>query len=446
MTTVNVTDNVTEVTVTETGVTITLSAGAPGVGVPPGGSQGQVLAKTSALDYATDWVTPQSGGNVLSVNTKTGTVTLGPEDLLGVNASRLIGRGGSAGNGPSQEISVGTGLKLSGTILSANFFEVAAATNAITVGTGLTGGGELKNEVVPIGVDFAASGTESTTKAVRADDQRITPWSNATPTVATNLPGIPAGTVIPAGETAIQVLNRLLYPYQSVAYSNFSVSGLASAYEIGQSFIASGLATWNSSGPTSNWVSNSGFITFTNPSGFTTTVASQFQPTANSVNIVEVPGFAAPTNPRVQNAVTFSLGGSQAQGSVSPANLSRSWFSRMYFGKSTNGNLLTPTFDVTGTGSGALLQTTAAQGPSNYSAVVGAGAGFFYLFIHDAYTLSTAEPFQGLRLGGFALALDPINPIITVQLTNGYGVTANYKRYKSLNSLNDAITVVVNPT
>jgi hypothetical protein len=36
--------------------------GEPGVGVPTGGTEGQVLAKVSATDYDTEWVTPDSGG------------------------------------------------------------------------------------------------------------------------------------------------------------------------------------------------------------------------------------------------------------------------------------------------------------------------------------------------------------------------------------------------
>lgn len=36
--------------------------GADGVGVPVGGTTGQVLAKASAIDYDTEWVTPSSGG------------------------------------------------------------------------------------------------------------------------------------------------------------------------------------------------------------------------------------------------------------------------------------------------------------------------------------------------------------------------------------------------
>lgn len=43
-------------------------AGADGVGVPVGGTTGQVLAKTSATDYATGWVTPFSGAGAGSNN------------------------------------------------------------------------------------------------------------------------------------------------------------------------------------------------------------------------------------------------------------------------------------------------------------------------------------------------------------------------------------------
>lgn len=44
------------------------SAGAkgdPGVGVPAGGTTGQVLAKSSGADYATGWITPSGGGGTV---------------------------------------------------------------------------------------------------------------------------------------------------------------------------------------------------------------------------------------------------------------------------------------------------------------------------------------------------------------------------------------------
>jgi len=54
------------------------AAGADGVGVPAGGTTGQVLAKIDATDYNTQWITPAGGGGggaVDSVFGRTGVVT-----------------------------------------------------------------------------------------------------------------------------------------------------------------------------------------------------------------------------------------------------------------------------------------------------------------------------------------------------------------------------------
>jgi len=430
------------VTVTDSTVTIAVQSGQPGLGIPAGGSTGQVLAKASGADYDAEWVNGGSGpgSGVSAVNTRNGNVTLGPTDLLGMSGQRLIGRS-TSGLGPSEQLTVGNGLKISGGSLNIDSLYVMPATATVTSGTGLTGGGDVKDNPT-FAVDFAPSGTASAVKAVRADDQRITPWASATPTLATNLAGIPAGTVIPAGETAVQVLQRILYPYQTVGFSGFALSGVGSVYEIGQAFPTSSTATWSTTGPSANWTAASGSIVLTRLDGTTTTLASGFNPTAQS-QALAIPSITPPTSPVSANSVKFTLSASQAQGSTTPAEVLRFWFSRFYFGKATSGSLMTPTFDVTGSGSGNLLQTTSLQGPSNFTANVGAGDGFFYLFIHDSYTLSTAAPFYGLKYGGNALATDAI---ITVPLTNSYGVTATYKRYKSTYALGDALSIVINPT
>jgi len=54
--------------------------GTNGVGVPVGGTTGQVLSKINTTDYNTQWVTPSSGG-VSSFNTRTGAVTLTSSDV-----------------------------------------------------------------------------------------------------------------------------------------------------------------------------------------------------------------------------------------------------------------------------------------------------------------------------------------------------------------------------
>lgn len=55
--------------------------GADGVGVPVGGTTGQVLAKKSNTDHDTEWVAQSGGGAVDSVNAQTGVVVLDADDI-----------------------------------------------------------------------------------------------------------------------------------------------------------------------------------------------------------------------------------------------------------------------------------------------------------------------------------------------------------------------------
>lgn len=60
MSSITVSNTEVTVTVTDSGVSLTVEQGQPGVGVPAGGSVGQVLGKTGAGDYATGWVSPSA--------------------------------------------------------------------------------------------------------------------------------------------------------------------------------------------------------------------------------------------------------------------------------------------------------------------------------------------------------------------------------------------------
>lgn len=42
--------------------------GAPGMNIPVGGTSGQVLAKASEVDYATEWITPPAGGSDTNID------------------------------------------------------------------------------------------------------------------------------------------------------------------------------------------------------------------------------------------------------------------------------------------------------------------------------------------------------------------------------------------
>jgi len=104
-----------------------------------------------------------------------------------VTGTRLLGRGVTS-VGSVQEITVGNGLKLqSGMIVANGISDPNAALvdtlRTISAGTGLTGGGDLSTDRT-FTVDFAASGVSSSTKAVRADDSRLS--DARTPTAHTH--------------------------------------------------------------------------------------------------------------------------------------------------------------------------------------------------------------------------------------------------------------------
>jgi hypothetical protein len=121
-----------------------------------------------------------TGAYVEGVNGRSGQVTLGVSDVRNVASGRLLGRrSGSAGN--AEEITLGTGLKMSSTgQLTTNLLQVAGADVKVVAGTGLVGGGDLTADR-SFAVDFAPSGLSVPLKAVRADDPRL---GDARPPVA----------------------------------------------------------------------------------------------------------------------------------------------------------------------------------------------------------------------------------------------------------------------
>ena len=107
--------------------------------------------------------------NITDLFTRLGKV----ETYTTIQQGRLVGRWSSAGTGTLQEVTIGYGLKLSnGGQLSALTSQVADAAITITAGNGLLGGGDLTQNR-SLSVNFAANGEVSSSKAVRADDSRL---------------------------------------------------------------------------------------------------------------------------------------------------------------------------------------------------------------------------------------------------------------------------------
>lgn len=123
--------------------------GPAGVGVPSGGTTGQVLKKKSGTDYDTEWANESGGGAVSSVNGQTGAVMLDAEDVGALpddtpipsktsdltNDSRFVNASGAASAAPVQSVNGQTGAVILSIPSTAADIGAAPAVTEITIST-----------------------------------------------------------------------------------------------------------------------------------------------------------------------------------------------------------------------------------------------------------------------------------------------------------------------
>lgn len=257
-------------------------------------------------------------------------------------------------------------------------------------------------------------------------------WTNTALTTE-KVGGVNAGSSL-VGQTAIQILETMLYAYQSVSLTAFNISGLSSPVEIG-STIGGGLfsASWgatnssniNPNGMSINYSGNLGSGAI--DSGF------NYSPTTRTVTL---PPF---TTNSINNTITFTLTADQIQGTDPTRSTSVQWRSKIYYGKGY-GNLTSQSPITT-----SLLQYGNSQfinsnnNPETVNMDIGVtqsgGPGFIYIFVHNNFTLSTISIGTTDNTGAFEL-------LGTFSIQNAFN-TAQYKIYKSYNEINGAVTLKV---
>jgi hypothetical protein len=80
-------------------------------------------------------------------------------------------------------------------------------------------------------------------------------WTNTDPDISN---GIASGITFTVGSNAIQVLEQLIYPYQPVSFTAFSIGLGSSPFDLGRTFGAGTYtSTWSTSGPAANWTAGS---------------------------------------------------------------------------------------------------------------------------------------------------------------------------------------------
>ena len=232
-------------------------------------------------------------------------------------------------------------------------------------------------------------------------------------TIPTTIGGIASGTVGQTldGLTAIQILEKLLYPYQTLSFSSFSV-GLPISETVEVGTISAALAY------TSNWGFNNGSNLTANSISITglTTLASSLSGTTSSVTH-PVYSFDVPTN------LTFTIRANQTSGGDATRTQTYSWRKKIWYGKS-NSPSLTQYSDFSSFSSIFTHNLTSISSANYFFPTTTGDDQYLYIIIpaDSSYSTFTDAGFES-----------PFEPPVNIRITNSKNVQLDYKYYRSFN-------------
>jgi hypothetical protein len=262
-------------------------------------------------------------------------------------------------------------------------------------------------------------------------------WVNPTPTLATNLEGIPQGTTFPIGTSSIQILENLLYPYQSVGFNTFSVGIGVGPYEVGQT-AGNGtfLSSWTISGPTGNWIPNSLEISGDSGVGLL----------KSGLNFDSSPTAVAHGAYRFseRKVLTFTIQGQQNQGANPSRSQSLNWRFRYFFGKKneigyTGVDLENQGFSTT------LTRTSPINWQITFPSTFPTPTKAYVAIPKNDFPVSGAGSNGNIRF--IDVSTNFLWPFLQPRLefvhSNIHGITSAYFLFESSNEFADALTVRV---
>lgn len=243
-------------------------------------------------------------------------------------------------------------------------------------------------------------------------------YTNSTP-VPVTLGGITASSTFTAVPLT-EMFDRLLYPYQTPAFSAFALSG-TTILEVGDPLTGSRTFSWTTSNPsnvTSNTVNINNITTATNiVTGTADDSAYVYDFTAN------------PVDPNTAVTHTYRISATNTQTTVFTRDLTTSWRWRMYWGTSSLSSLTETQIEEL---TNKPLATTSA-GSFSFDA-----AGYKYI----AYPVAFGAARTLFKDASTGFEVDMQEPV-TTEVTNAFGVATNYYVHRTTYVLGGSITITV---
>ena len=262
-------------------------------------------------------------------------------------------------------------------------------------------------------------------------------YTNAAPTTVA-AGGYPVGSTFPTAQTMQQMWDGLLYPYVPPYFTSFAIASLSSSYEVGNGIGGSEDFAWafnNISLVTANTLD----IIDVTASTPLVTGASIVSPTTLTI---------APFTPSTPTSYQWRANATNTQSTVFYSGyFTITWYWRKYFGTSALATLSGA--DVVGLANNPLAAGFA--GIYNFAAL-----DYKYFVWDDSFGSPTASTGFKDNSTGLALAMADIVDDPTyytnlqngfyyglIPVTNGFGVTSNYRVYRTKNSLGGTLQALV---
>lgn len=258
-------------------------------------------------------------------------------------------------------------------------------------------------------------------------------YTNAIATPVT-VGGIPAGSTF-SSQSMTQMWNALLYPYQSPAFSFFSISGQSTTVEVGTTISGSKTFVWSTSN--SGNVQTNSVVVKDNTN--TVTLASGLVNDGTESIILPTP-----IQKTSQGSHQWGIQATNTNLSTFSSTFTVSWLWRLYYGTSTNSTLNES--DIEGLVNSTL--TSSFSGTFSYAA-----GGYKYLCFPTSFgspslfkdTATNLNVAMATNLDDAVFFANSANGLYygLVSITNANGSTTNYRVYRSKNILGGSISIIV---